>query len=171
MIKCTILNRDGEVHDLKEYPKRYRPRDGWERLKNGNFIKRLDDPRSITSKERIAALERIKKRKMLPEPKIVDASTLVKLSHKDPTTVYPSKRITLQSFLAGFKPNKISSGGIAIVMDWVHRLKIDIPGVKENYFKRIIIQVKANKISMWLDNSKTIGPDYVIFDFLKIPKI
>lgn len=51
MITLTTITKNGEVHKQESKPKRFRPLDGWERQKDGSFIRKLDDPRWISMQE------------------------------------------------------------------------------------------------------------------------
>lgn len=154
MIKLTTLDKDGKIFKEEVKPKRFRPLNGWERLKNGDFVKKLDDPRCISFQEMKKYIQDSHKdeiKKSINKPitskamqaKFTDVQLLGKIRAK--RTAYGRNVTTMYHA-------SIKEAGIAFALN-----------IKD-YFAKIEINTLQNIIRFWKRNKEE--PDIILEDYL-----
>lgn len=171
MITLTTVTKNGEIHKQEAKPKRFRPIDGWERQKDGSFIRKLDDPRWITMEEMRQKIQKSKEKekekreniKLLPPHPDIGIQT-----HGDryiPKHVYCQPKYSRENFLSKLHYMYGSFEGPNVTLHNV-RVKeyINCSDIKiDDEYIKIVIDFK--KKELYLQKSKY-GPIMKVYNLV-----
>ncbi len=168
MVFSITLDANGKELFRNPLPKGKRPRCGFWRAVDGNFYKRLNDPRCITDEEaRQIHLKRI-------EEEFVEKYGAVEITRvrfgldktkvfRSPVRISPEEiQMKAGNFILGINDSNITLGSVAFPS------KPDIPGLeRRSRYARILLNTKEKCISIWDTNTTKVCPDIVILEALK----
>ena len=159
MIKLTTFTKDGIIHKEEFKQKGFRPLNGWERLKDGNFVKVLGDPRCISFQE---IKEQIKQ-------SLQNTSNTIKNAKKPTTVKSLEPKYKDVRFLSSVKAKATKFNDDNLIT--LRKVKIRQSGLSSmirvgDYFSKIEINKNANIIKCWKDCSDE--PDIILEDYLII---
>ena len=166
MITCITLNADGTEAFRETKPKRFVPRNGFERGRDGNFYKHLGNPliiSDIEKAEEIREKERIKlsneEGKKLESQKggfdPIMGSHIIHPIQK--TTFKQLKNVTSWSYCVR-SSCQATLAGVKFSVNILDLPEFDI----FKTFRKVEINFTANLIKIWLNKAENEGPDYYI---------
>ncbi len=160
---CITLDKEGKEAFREQKPKRYRPRNGFEKRKDGNFYKQLGDPRCITDVEKKRAL--LEEAARRTDPLIVRNSPAPREQGSTILLKVPDKKINLTVFLSRIKweTKAYATNGTDFTFgDARIQTMIGVPEVDMlPKIKKIQILASHNTIRFW-KTYETGEPDYIL---------
>ncbi len=163
-ISCVTEEPDNKPSKVLMMNKGYRPLCGFERRRDGSFIKRLNDPRSISSKESLQ-LE-VKKIDNYPIIPFVnnDHDAQNRYYQKPLISYVSSPQVNYDKFIDMLTYNAIQhEGNLEIFDDVAVKNTITVPALTNiKFIKKLIINRKENIIKCWISRKLERGPDIEI---------
>ena len=164
---CITLDKDGKEIAREQKPKRWCPRNGFQRGKDGNFYKKLGDPRIIPDPPVVIEKEKEKLpplRTPLPAPACDSGRYTTELYAQRKYTFEEYKAIlrTYQEFIRGFDHSYTVEYRRAIYRKPIGIMTIDrIP-----IFERMDVFPHQGLVKLWISR-KGGEPDYLIRNIIK----
>jgi hypothetical protein len=178
------LNKENQALYQEDFPAHYRPKNGFEHRADGNYYKRLGDPRNITDEER--------KRKLLAEKREIPICNNAEQPKRVPTS------FSTESIRPGKYDSSDDSGDtkelqaeqritIEQLKEWTHGAAwvyqkdnvvtmygpqmLSSCGLKElerrSFFAIIKLDTVAKTISLWDTNPNRLRPNTLLTDALQ----
>lgn len=189
---CITFDIDGNVVSKEEKPKRWKPRNGFQRGDDGNFYKQLGDPRNISDieaaeaikaerekaeRERQEALSQASKNEKVEqaiEDKVNETKQYVAATRKGKQVFRPDPqwRVTDEelNWAINWKGKSCSdSGNFVAYREAKLALKFGVPTIDNiEHFDRIEVLLNKNLIKFWVKHYISGNePDYVLVNGLK----
>jgi hypothetical protein len=188
MIKVITLDRDNLVVSEIEKPKGYRPRNGFRRLPNGNFVKVLGDPRNIRDIERAEEIKRkAEETKRQSEPKPTPSVYTPTVTQMTPIPDKGPK--SLRCADGGIITQIVNYDGDSTYEDWRQCIKYNVAtyhnfgprfqrvsvrkriGItlldQVDCWERVELHQKLGIAKFWLKQNKSDGSDFVLRNAFK----
>jgi hypothetical protein len=167
---CIILDKDGKEISREQKPKRWCPRNGFWRARDGNFYKRLGDPRIIeTIKEKEKEQEKLTPlRTPLPAPACEESD-----KDKYAGQIHSAHSYSLDDFKALLRYNlHIPRGyGQSTMLEYrkvSHRQLLGIVTLDRiPMFERVDVYPFQGLVKYWIRRKDGV-PDYVVKQLVKI---
>ncbi len=165
---CITTDQDGkELHRIP-LAKNTKPRCGFERAANGNYYKRLKDPRCITDEEKRIELRKQREKEFMEKYGVVVIDR-PKFGFSD-TKVFKARIAVDPTNLQACMQNYAYDldGGRAILKDPQLIYKLDYHGLDRRMkYAKIILDMNQKSIEIWDINNTKECPDMVILEALK----
>lgn len=178
---CITLDKDGKESSREEKPKRWVPRNGFQKGADGNFYKKLGDPRNITDQEIRAFLLEEKRKKeererQIPPPLPPIRSQLPAPACSQPSTfanvftsyLVSAKTYDLQDFKNLIKYKQYTPRGLTSnnVLEYRHASLKNVIGIvtidRIPMFDKIEIHPNEGIVKFWIRWRSNDIADYAV---------
>lgn len=173
MVNLITVDANDKELFRSEKSKRFRPRNGFQRLKNGDFVKKLGDLRCISDQEKAKEiLEEIRKKEEPLKPSnIYNSQNQINRDNPPSSIIVPQKEPKSREWwknLIIWTGSKAYGHGYETLFNCRLGEKIGILEIdQEDSFRQVQINDYLNSINFWFKSNQTKIPDICIIDAMK----
>ena len=163
---CITLDKNGKEVFRESTLSRVYPKDGWERKKDGNFYKKLDDPRCISfQQKKLAIVQQQKKPEVIPI-KIVEEDETQNFTPLDFSNTKIAKTpTTIEMILfSAYNYGKTEQNGIIYLHSPCMSGTCGLSELNLQSYAKIAICKLTKDVKVWFTNKQKTLPDLYILN-------